>query len=103
MAITTKVNAGSQEASLIVTERLTFDQHRAFTEAYKSISGDYSRYVLDIKQIDYMDSAALGMLLKMKEHLGLPDRKLTILTQQGMAADVLKLSKFDMLFDLKIA
>ena len=50
-----------------------------------------------------MDSAALGMLLKMKEHLALPDKQMTILTQQGMAADVLRLSKFDMLFDLQIA
>ena len=103
MAITIRADEDKREATLILTERLTFDQHRAFTAAYKELNGDYSHYVLDMGRLEYLDSAALGMLLKFKEHLGGNGKKITILAGQGVVADVLRVSRFDQIFDLKVA
>jgi anti-anti-sigma factor len=52
-------------------------------------------------QLDYMDSAALGMLLQFKEHLGGDGIRITILTRQGAVSDILRVSRFDKLFILE--
>jgi anti-anti-sigma factor len=101
MAITIRVDQTKKEATLILTERLTFDQRKMFSEAYRSLNGDFSRYVLDMGRLEYLDSAALGMLLHFKEHL--KGKSITILASQGTVSEVLRVSRFDKLFDLRVA
>ncbi len=103
MAISVRVDNEKREATLVLTERLTFDQHKAFTATYKGLNCDYSRYILDMGGLEYLDSAALGMLLNLREYLGNNGKTITILAGKGTVSEVLRVSRFDKIFDLKVA
>ena len=49
--------------------RFTFDAHRDFRQAYIS-QPPRREYTVDFRAVETVDSAALGMLLQLREHAG---------------------------------
>lgn len=41
----------------------------AFVDAYKSKKGQYDKYVIDLRECDQADNAAIDMLLEMQDYL----------------------------------
>ena len=102
MAVRVRKDLQTQTAFLVVTGKLTFGSYKEFTSAYSSLQGESLReYVLDLRQLDYLDSAALGMLLRFKEMVGAERREITILTSHNMVEEILRVSRFDALFRLQ--
>ncbi len=42
----------------------------AFVDAYKHKKGQYDKYVIDLRECDQADNAAIDMLLEMQDYLG---------------------------------
>ncbi len=103
MAISLRVDDSSGEATIVITDSLTFQDHHAFTAAYKSLNGGYSRYVVDMCRLQYLDSSALGMLLRFREHLADKKDRITIMTSLNAVPEILRVARFDTLFALKVA
>lgn len=57
-------------------------------------------YFIDLRKVEYIDSAALGMLLLLRERVKEDRSRITLATGPGQPADVLKLANFASLFTL---
>ncbi len=54
-----------------VEGRFDFNCHQQFRRAYEgAAAGSYTEYVVDLRGTEYIDSAALGMLLVLRESAG---------------------------------
>jgi len=66
MSVRKSINNEKSITSIFVKGDFTYDSHKDFLSAY-STSPEKSSFVLNLSDVKYMDSAALGMLLQLKE------------------------------------
>lgn len=88
------------QATIALTGRFQFDAHREFRDAYNPFIGhpDVRHIVLDFSRVDYLDSAALGMLLLLREKLNDTNTSIEISGSHGVARQVLDIANFSRLF-----
>lgn len=88
------------KASIALHGRFQFDSHHDFRAAYDPLISDLSvrLVVLDFARVDYLDSAALGMLLLLRERLGAVGKEVEIVHVQGVARQILDVANFGRLF-----
>jgi anti-anti-sigma factor len=79
-----------------LTGRFDFACRDAFRSAYAA-SPAGSSYLIDMSAVDYVDSAALGMLLLLRDHAGDASR-VTISGSRGQPEQVLRIANFHKLF-----
>lgn len=79
--------------------RFDFSCHAAFREAYSG-PNQAADYVIDMEEASYMDSAALGMLLLLREHAQRNGGKVLITNCRGQTYDVLQIANFHRLFKI---
>ncbi|ODN42116.1 STAS domain-containing protein [Piscirickettsia litoralis] len=70
MSIASEVSNNGQIVKINVTERFEFEQHREFRKAYQEHPKPKQYYLVNLSQVRYMDSSALGMLLLLQEYSG---------------------------------
>jgi anti-anti-sigma factor len=59
-----------------------------------------THYTVDLSAVEYIDSAALGMLLLLRERVGEDRNRVVLKTGKGQPAEVLKLANFGTLFTM---
>ena len=94
MAITS-ANEGEQWR-VRLSGRFDFSCREAFRAA-NSQSPAGSNFVIDMSGVEYVDSAALGMLLLLRDHAGEASR-VTISGSRGQPEQVLRIANFHKLF-----
>jgi anti-anti-sigma factor len=97
---TTLVTRAKQGRSVIISVagRLDFHCHDEFRKVYESDApGEVGEYVVDLKQTDYIDSSALGMLLLLREAVAGID-KVRIVNCQPAVRRILEIANFNQLF-----
>ena len=82
-----------------INGRFDFSCHAAFREAYAG-SPNGTEFIVDMAEASYMDSAALGMLLLLREHVQQQGGKVTITNCRGQTYDVLQIANFHRLFKI---
>lgn len=100
MGIKRSEDSNGKRIVIHVDGRFDFSQQRAFRDAYRDIVDGQVEYVVDLNRASYIDSAALGMLLLLREHAGGDKARVSI---QGCSADVrrvLDIANFGRLFKL---
>lgn len=80
----------------------TFDlsQQATFRSAYENDGKKHSRYVIDMRSADYMDSAAFGMLLVLRDYAGGDKADIAIVNANNDIKKSFKLLNFDRLFKI---
>jgi HptB-dependent secretion and biofilm anti anti-sigma factor len=78
--------------------RFDFSCRDDFRAAYAA-SPTGSNFVIDMSAVEYVDSAALGMLLLLRDHAGDATR-VTIRGSRGQPEQVLRIANFHKLFRL---
>lgn len=83
-----------------LTGRFEFSAHREFREAVERVMqlegiGDL---VIDLMDVDYVDSSALGMLLMVRERTNSAKLGLTLANPRGMVRQALDIAHFEKLF-----
>ena len=74
--------ADKGDSILISVEgELTFSTNRQFRDAYQPYAG--RSFVVDLGKTTYMDSAGLGMLVRLRDHAGGDRSKVTLRHSQG--------------------
>jgi anti-anti-sigma factor len=92
------INTENQGAvwTLHLSGRFDFSCRNEFRAAYaESPAG--SSFRIDMSAVDYVDSAALGMLLLLRDHVGDASR-VTISGSRGQPEQVLRIANFHKLF-----
>ena len=100
MEIETSIDANS--VSMVMDERFDYEVMRGFRDAYRDITLPGMTYRVDFRHTRIMDSAALGMLLLLKEHADQHNGKVVLCNVLNSVAEVLKMSRFERIFDIEI-
>jgi len=74
--------------------------HRCVKEFQQLMTFPERTWVLDLSKVDYVDSAALGMLLVLRERVG-PGGSIALRGAHGQARQVLLMTKFERMFDVQ--
>jgi anti-anti-sigma factor len=81
-----------------LTGRFDFSKHRNFRDASEKALATGQSVHVDLREVTYIDSSALGMLLLLREKAHAIGKKVTIATKPGVVNDILGVAKFDGLF-----
>ncbi|MEY4577817.1 MAG: hypothetical protein RL701_2520 [Pseudomonadota bacterium] len=82
-----------------INGRFDFSCHNDFREAYAAAPSG-TEFVVDMGGTSYMDSAALGMLLLLREHVQQQGGRVSITNCRGQTYDVLQIANFHRLFKI---
>jgi len=99
MSVTQKLDLKNKKLVIYINGSFNFDQHSAFRDAYRDIETDKGMSVsVDLQHSEYMDSAALGMLLLLDEHF--KDQRINITNCSSYIKQVLDIVNFEKKFNI---
>jgi anti-anti-sigma factor len=83
-----------------VTGRFDFSLQKDFRATYRNCPPTM-KYRVNLNMVDYLDSAALGMLLLLRQHAGEGTGNVTLCKAPAEVSKILKLASFDRLFRIE--
>ncbi|GAA0835416.1 MULTISPECIES: STAS domain-containing protein [Marinomonas] len=100
MSISVTVNKASNAIELSILGSFDFSLFHDFREAYSGFIGEQHHFIVDLSQVEYLDSAALGMLLSMKNALG-EGATIELKGANDFIKNILMISRFDKRFEIR--
>lgn len=97
MSITTSQSEDGKQVTIHVSGRFDFAAHQEFLRAYKQHQPGEKAFIVDLKDTDYMDSSAMGMLLQLREY-GRKDQATELVNGNDGVREILRIANFDRLF-----
>lgn len=83
----------NKKATLRLEGNFTYTQRKAFQEALKTVSTDQvEEVVIDLSQVAFLDSAALGLLMISHRQLEAERRKLSLAYPQPTVRQIIELA-----------
>lgn len=98
MTISAKVSSDKQTLTIHIDGRFDFSSLQAFKDVYESQNNIFPNYVINLKDADYLDSSALGMLLALREYAGGESANISIENCNPDIKKILRITKLDDLF-----
>lgn len=99
------VQVERQEGGVVmkIQGRFDFNLHNDFRDAYELALNDQpvDQFVIDLKQAEYLDSSALGMLLILRDKMGAHAADRLVINCNAEVRDILRVSNFDKLFTIQ--
>lgn len=97
-----KVQFQENDARVNFSGEFTFTDHAAFRDvANRLFQAKGDTIVIDLSQLQFIDSAGLGMLLLARDEAGKSSRKLVLAQPQGQVRRMFTVTKFDELFTIQ--
>ena len=96
MSIKTEISANTARIS-IHAPRLDMASSDEFRIAYKEIIGKAQTYIIDLKEVTFLDSSAIGIFLLFSEELG-HNHNIELHNACPTVIDILDISGLDRLF-----
>lgn len=90
-------------AVIRLTGRFDFSGHREFRHCYEAALQEPAvrRIDVDLKNVEYLDSSALGMLLLLKEQADARALPVALLNCGGTVKDILEVANFGVMFSMR--
>ena len=90
-------------ARIRLTGRFDFSGHREFKQCYESALNEpqIRQIDVDMKDVEYLDSSALGMLLLLKDHADAQALPVSLLNCGGMVKEILDVANFGVMFSMR--
>lgn len=98
MAIVPQTSNDGSQLTISVSGRFDFSSHRDFRESYESVESKLALYTVNLKDANYLDSSALGMLLLLRDHANASSAKVEIVNCSPEVRKILAISNFEQLF-----
>ena len=99
MPITQKLDLKNHKLDIVISSSFNFELHNEFRNAYRDVQADKNLDVtVDLKNAEYMDSSALGMLLLLDEHF--KEQRINITNGSDYIKQVLDVANFSMKFNI---
>jgi len=99
-AIQVKENENNNTVTISIRDRFDFIAHKEFRASYKDRLNS-SKYVIDMQDVKYIDSSALGMMLLLREHAQKNSGKVVIANCNPDIRKILTIANFGRLFDIQ--
>jgi anti-anti-sigma factor len=89
-------------AAIKLRGRFDFNTHREFRDAMDVAVADTSarEVAVDLGEVDYLDSSALGMLLMLRDKARMADKQVLLVNCRGAVKQVLDIANFGKLFSI---
>lgn len=102
MSIHTRLQDGT--ARITISERFDSSLYQNFKGAYMPLLDNRAVQTIevDVSQVAYLDSGALGMLVLLNESARNADKRMSLISLPGPVADVLKIANADKLFSINL-
>ena len=101
MTISQNVSADGKKVMIVVKRHFDYKVSNEFRDAYRHIPGCESIvYHVDLRDVVYMDSSALGMLLLLREHAKCRGGEVIIECPSEPIDKILKVANFEQLFTI---
>lgn len=100
MSISAEKSNDGKSVTIAISGQFDFNVVQEFRNTYMNIDAGQSDVVLDMREAEYMDSSALGMLLNMKKYLGVADNSIRIVNCRPQVKKILDISRFDKKFQI---
>ncbi|MGF1695819.1 STAS domain-containing protein [Vibrio kyushuensis] len=98
MTVETKIDTTSKKVTIAIEGAFGFNLVQEFRKSYTDRK-EY-RFTIDLRKVDYIDSAGLGMLLNMQNYLSQPDGSINITNTLPQVKKILLISRFDKKFQI---
>ncbi len=99
-SISSRLAKDRGEMTIAIQGRFTYDVHKEFRDAYERVDAQATSFIIDLAGTEYMDSAALGMLLLLRERAGGDRAKISIINCSKDLLQLIRLTNFQSLFDI---
>lgn len=87
------------EATL--SSKITFSDLEGFREMIdKMVSSEAGEKIVDLSEVEFIDSAGLGMLLLARDEVEKTSGKLTLRSPRGQVKRMFEVARFDKMFDI---
>lgn len=100
MSISAESSNDGKNVTISISGQFDFNVVQEFRNTYMNIDNSDAAVTLDMREAEYMDSSALGMLLNMKKHLGVDDKSIRIVHCKPQVKKILEISRFDKKFQI---
>ena len=101
MAIESSFQRDTGVLTLRIAGRFDFSTHMQFRAAYDKPDLHPRRVVVDLGAAEYLDSAALGMLLILREHATQQGAAVALRSPVPVVARILEVANFGKLFSIE--
>ncbi len=101
MSVVQQVLENGMKIQINISGRFDYESSQAFRDAYRHLTDlEGANFYINLRNANYMDSSALGMLLLLREHAK-SNGCAVIIEQPGEQIDkILKVANFDKLFTI---
>ncbi len=98
----TSVSTQQTQARIQLSGRFDFNAHREFREAVDKALGSQgtTEVAVDLGNVAYLDSSALGMLLMLRDKMGGANKDVALTGVRGNVKQVLDIANFGKLFQI---
>ncbi len=100
MTISSQASSDGNELTITVQGRLDFSSLQLFRNAYEKVTPKPKSYIINLKESDYLDSSALGMLLALRDYAGGDEANIRIMNCNPDVKKILVITKLDELFNI---
>ena len=97
------VTTAGSAATIIMKGRFDFSAHRSFRDAYEPlVKGKvYTTLEINLADVVYMDSSALGMLLLLHERAQVDGKEVVLSRANSTVSQILDIANFNKLFTIR--
>ena len=96
-SVVTTAPPQDDEIHIVLPERFVFETHRRFRAGYYKHGHSGRSYVVDFRLTRFIDSAGLGMLLQLSEHIERDSSRLRFINVTSDISATLLVAGFDQL------
>ncbi|HSX19975.1 MAG TPA: STAS domain-containing protein [Gammaproteobacteria bacterium] len=100
MAITSNLSNDGTLLTISVQGRFDFAALQNFRSAYEKVLPKPNKYIIDLKESEYLDSSALGMLLALRDYSGGDNADISVINCNPDVKKILVITKLDELFSV---
>jgi len=100
MPIQSATSDSGKTLTITIQGRFDFSALQVFRSTYEQLPLKPEKYIVDMKDCEYLDSSALGMLLALRDYAGGDAAQITITQCNNDVKKILLITKLDELFDL---
>ncbi len=100
MSLVTSTSTDGKTFIMQIKGKFDFNLVQDFRLAYANVTDETDTVVVDLRETEYMDSSALGMLLNMQKLLSDKVENFKISNCRPQIKKILQISRFDKKFDI---
>jgi len=96
------MRADGIRAVVRLSGRFEFSAHREFRETIDTAlqNKSFEEVVIDLRDVDYVDSSGLGMLLMLREKANAANKKISLANPRGTVKQALDIAHFEKIFSI---